>query len=88
MTSGLAIGVVLSMHTRATMERFGAEALIASATARMSPGDVESVGAASKAIGDAMRSAPLPDAVRDEVGKRYAELAEEVGLDRPPVAVR
>ncbi len=66
----------------------GLEALIASATARMSPDDVESVGAASKAIGEAMRSAPMPDAVRDEVGRRYAELAEEVGLDRPPVAVR
>jgi len=31
--SGLAIGVVLSMHTRATMERFGAEALIPAALA-------------------------------------------------------
>ena len=30
-TSGMAIGVVLSMHTRATMERFGAEALIPAA---------------------------------------------------------
>jgi phospholipid/cholesterol/gamma-HCH transport system permease protein len=27
-TSGLAVGVVLSMHTRATLERFGAESLI------------------------------------------------------------
>ena len=27
-TSGLAIGVVLSMHTRASLERFGAEAMI------------------------------------------------------------
>jgi phospholipid/cholesterol/gamma-HCH transport system permease protein len=33
MTAGLAIGVVLSMHTRATMERFGAEALIPAALA-------------------------------------------------------
>src|SRR5580765_2123902 len=33
MTSGLAIGVVLSMHTRATMQRFGAEALIPAALA-------------------------------------------------------
>src|SRR5437773_2970382 len=33
MTSGLAIGVVLSMHTRATMERFGAEAMIPAALA-------------------------------------------------------
>src|SRR5205823_7080671 len=32
-TSGLAIGVVLSMHTRVTMERFGAEALIPAALA-------------------------------------------------------
>jgi phospholipid/cholesterol/gamma-HCH transport system permease protein len=32
-TSGVAIGVVLSMHTRAVMERFGAEALIPSALA-------------------------------------------------------
>src|ERR1041385_5323644 len=31
--SGFAIGVVLSMHTRATMERFGAEALIPAALA-------------------------------------------------------
>lgn len=33
MMSGLAIGVVLSMHTRATMERFGAQALIPAALA-------------------------------------------------------
>src|ERR1051326_4098886 len=33
MTSGFAIGVVLSMHTRATMERFGAEAMIPAALA-------------------------------------------------------
>jgi phospholipid/cholesterol/gamma-HCH transport system permease protein len=32
-TSGFAIGVVLSMHTRASMERFGAEALIPAALA-------------------------------------------------------
>jgi len=31
--SGLAIGVVLSMHTRSTMERFGAEAMIPTALA-------------------------------------------------------
>jgi len=28
LTAGIAIGVVLSMHTRASLERFGAEALI------------------------------------------------------------
>ena len=35
-----------------------------------------------------MRFAPVPDAVRDEVARRYAELAEETGIDEPPVAVR
>jgi len=28
LTAGLAIGIVLSMHTRASLERFGAEAMI------------------------------------------------------------
>ena len=54
----------------------------------MSPDDVDSVGAASHAISEAMRFAPVPDAVRDEVARRYAELAEEAGIDEPPVAVR
>ena len=35
-----------------------------------------------------MRSAPVPDAVSDEVARRYAELARQVGIDEPPVAVR
>lgn len=55
---------------------------------RMSPDDVDSVGAASHAISEAMRFAPMPDAVRDEIVVRYAELAEEAGVDEPPVAVR
>jgi pyruvate,water dikinase len=37
---------------------------------------------ASKAIGEAMRFAPLPEPVREEVAERYAALGE------PPVAVR
>jgi len=37
---------------------------------------------ASKAIGETMRFAPLPEAVREEVAERYAALGE------PPVAVR
>ena len=57
--------------------------MIAAEMARMSPGDVDSVGAASHAISEAMRFAPVPDAVRDEVARRYAELGTE-----PPVAVR
>jgi pyruvate,water dikinase len=56
--------------------------------ARMSVDDVDSVGAASQAISQAMRSAPVPDAVREEIAQRYAELAGETGDAEPPVAVR
>ena len=73
---------------RAFIEGAGLEGMIAAETARMSPDDVDSVGAASHAISEAMRFAPVPDVVRDEIARRYAELAEEVGLDNPPVAVR
>jgi len=44
--------------------------------------------AASKAIDEAMRFAPLPDAVRGEVAGGYGELARAAGEDEPPVAVR
>jgi pyruvate,water dikinase len=67
---------------RAFVEEAGLAGMIAAEMSRMSPGDVDSVGAASHAISQAMRFAPIPDAVRDEVGRRYAELRE------PPVAVR
>jgi pyruvate,water dikinase len=73
---------------RAFVAEAGLEGMIAAATARMSPDDVDSVGAASHAISEAMRSAPMSDVVRDEVSGRYAELAEEAGVDEPPVAVR
>lgn len=66
----------------------GLAEMIAAATARMSLDDVESVGAASHAISEAMRSAPMPASVRDEIGRRYAELAAEAGIEEPPVAVR
>ena len=56
---------------------------IAAELARVSPDDVDSVGAASHAIGEAMRSAPVPGrAARRGRAARYAELGE------PPVAVR
>ena len=60
----------------------GLEPMIASAMSGLEPGDVETVGAASHRIGEAMRSAPIPSSVRDEVAERYA------GLGEPPVAVR
>jgi pyruvate,water dikinase len=62
--------------------------MIAAEAARMSPDDVDSVGAVSHAISQAMRFAPVSDAIRDEIARRYAELAELVGIDEPPVAVR
>jgi pyruvate,water dikinase len=67
---------------RTFVDEAGLGGKIAAEMARVSPGDVDSVGAASHAISEAMRSAPVPDAVRDEVARRYAELGE------PPVAVR
>jgi pyruvate,water dikinase len=62
--------------------------MIAAELERMAPDDVDSVGAASHAISQAMRFAPVPDAVRDEVAQRYAELANVCGIAEPPVAVR
>jgi phosphoenolpyruvate synthase/pyruvate phosphate dikinase len=73
---------------RAFVEEAGLDGMIAAELGRVSPGDVDSVGAASHAISQAMRFAPVPDAVRDEVAERYAELAGAVGVVEPPVAVR
>ena len=67
---------------RAFVDEAGLAGMISAEMSRMSPADVESVGAASHAISQAMRFAPIPDTVRDEVTRRYAELGE------PPVAVR
>ncbi len=52
---------------RAFVEEAGLAGMISVEMSRMSPADVESVGAASHAISQAMRSAPIPEAVRDEV---------------------
>ena len=49
---------------------------------------VEDGAAASKAVGEAMRFAPLPEAVRDELAERYDALARETGAPEPAVAVR
>ncbi|HEY2601024.1 MAG TPA: PEP/pyruvate-binding domain-containing protein [Thermoleophilaceae bacterium] len=54
----------------------GLEGVIASSMARVSPGDVDAVNAASQAIGEAMRSASVPAPVRDEVARRYQTLAD------------
>ena len=72
---------------RAFVAETGLEGTIASAMARASSGTVEDGAAASKAIGEAMRFAPLPDAVRAELASHYDELVRECGPE-PPVAVR
>ena len=72
----------------AFVEGAGLGGLIADETARMAPDDIDSVGAACHAISEAMRFAPVPDAVRDEVVRRYVELERETGIADPPVAVR
>ena len=62
----------------------GLEDRISSALVSVSPGDVDAVGRASRAISEAMRFAPVPEAVREQIGEHYASL----GNDSPPVAVR
>lgn len=73
---------------RAFVEEAGLDGMIAGELERMTPDDVDSVGAVSHAISQAMRSAPVPGPVRDEVTRRYAELGAEAGVAEPPVAVR
>jgi pyruvate, water dikinase len=68
---------------RAFVDEAGLGGRIAAEMSRASAGDVDSLGAASQAIGEAMRSAPLPEAVREEIARRYAELGADA-----PVAVR
>jgi pyruvate,water dikinase len=72
---------------RTFVEETGLEGTIAAAMKRASSGTVDDGAAASKAIGEAMRFAPLPDAVRAEVAERHDELVRETGGE-PPVAVR
>jgi pyruvate, water dikinase len=66
----------------------GLEGRIAEAMARVSPDDLDAIGGASHAISEAMRFAPVPDAVRDDVARRYKELAHASGEAAPAVAVR
>jgi pyruvate,water dikinase len=73
---------------REFLDEAGLHSTIAAAMARVSPGDVDAIGAASHAISEAMRFAPVPDSVREEVARRYEELASAAGDAAPPVAVR
>jgi len=73
---------------RAFVREAGLDGKIAAELSRVSPGDVDTVVAASHAIGEAMRSAPMPEAVRGEIAAAYEALAEAAGTPMPPVAVR
>ena len=73
---------------RVFVEETGLAGAIASALARARPDDVDALTAASKAIDEVMRFAPLPAVVRAEVAQGYEELARGTGEAEPPVAVR
>jgi pyruvate, water dikinase len=53
-----------------------------------SSGELDSVNAASRAIGEAMRSAEMTSDVHHEIARMYAALGERAGDESPPVAVR
>ncbi len=72
----------------AFVEEGGLELQIPKAIDAIDPGDLVAVESAAHAIAEAMRSRPVPEAVRGEVAQRYAELAESRRMPAPPVAVR
>jgi pyruvate, water dikinase len=73
---------------RVFVEETGLAGAIASALARARQNDVGALTAASKAIDEVMRFAPLPAGVSAEVAQGYEELARGTGEAEPPVAVR
>jgi pyruvate, water dikinase len=78
-------GFALSTEAFHTFVReAGLKDRIDSALSGVTTGDVDAIGRASHAISEAMRFAPVPGAVRDEIAEGYAQL----GRDSPPVAVR
>jgi pyruvate,water dikinase len=91
MTAGIPVAPGFALSTgafRTFVLEAGLDGKIGLELSRVSAGDVDSVVAASHAISEAMRFAPMPDLVRDEVARAYEALAEEVGVPEPPVAVR
>jgi phosphoenolpyruvate synthase/pyruvate phosphate dikinase len=73
---------------RAFVRGAGLEGKLAAELARVTAGDVDTVVSVSHAIGEAMRFAPLPPPVREEIAHAYEALAAETGISEPPVAVR
>ena len=70
------------------MRERGLRETVDAALASASPGDLGSLTAAAQAIAEAMRDAPVPEAVRAEVELRYSELSARTGLAEPATAVR
>jgi pyruvate, water dikinase len=68
------------------VESSGLADRMAAALAGVGASDVEALARASHVIAEAMRSAPVPLAVREEVAEQYAALTG--GDEAPPVAVR
>lgn len=83
--AGFAVGV---SAFRLFVETAGLGGLVAAATARAASGDLDAVSDAAKAIDEAMRFAPIPEALRAELASSYLRLAEGAGEESPPVAVR
>jgi pyruvate,water dikinase len=73
---------------RAFVSDAGLQRQLADAQARLSPGDLDSVSTVSGAVSEAMRCAPVPDGVREQIAACYAALAGISGEAEPPVAVR
>jgi phosphoenolpyruvate synthase/pyruvate phosphate dikinase len=90
-SAGVAVPPGFAVSARAFgafVESTGLKGMIAAALSRVTSGDVEAINAAAKTIGEAMRFAPLPDGVRDELVRYHDELARATGGNPPPVAVR
>jgi pyruvate,water dikinase len=51
-------------------------------------GEVTATAQAARVIGETIRSAPVPDALRTEIEGRYAEVQAVAGTGSPPMAVR
>jgi pyruvate,water dikinase len=83
--AGFAVGVDAF---RAFVEEAGLEATLAARLRDVASGGVDAVEAASRAIGEAMRLAPLAAVVHAELRRAYGQLARATGVDRPAVAVR
>jgi pyruvate,water dikinase len=82
---GFAVGAGAFAEFR---QRSGLADRVATAVAAVRGDDVDTVAAASRLIGEAMRSAAVPGTVREEIEAAYGALAVRTGVSTPPVAVR